>query len=141
MRWRSSFGAFGARPMTGFIVLSQDMTLVKSSAIEFAHSGSMRKIPVKTDTYAINKGVAFATVPAPVSPGAEIPLTPDGPNGRPESHTGGASAERFSATSGDHARVGILVEQLRDERFEIDGRLLRHDLVNNAPAFADRSTR
>src|SRR5215470_1774349 len=95
MRWRSSLGAFGARPMTGFIVLSQNMTLVKSSAIEFVRSGWMRKRPVKTDTYDIRKGVAFAQVPAPVSPGAEIPLTPDGPNGRPDSQTGGVTAERF----------------------------------------------
>src|SRR5262249_29529779 len=47
----------------------------------------------------------------------------------------------MSATRRDHACVGILVEQLLNERLEIDDGLLRHALMGDAPAFTDRPTR
>src|SRR5262245_42101590 len=45
-------------------------------------------------------GAAVPPVPGPPIPGVEMPLIPPGPNGSPESQSGGASAERFSATRG-----------------------------------------
>jgi hypothetical protein len=88
----------------------------------------------------IPNAAAVPPVP-PVIPGFAIPLAPDGPNGRPDSQTGGVSAERLSATRRDHACVGMLAEELLEKRLEIDGRLLRHALVNNAPTLADRPAR
>src|SRR5262249_56594022 len=56
-------------------------------------------------------GVTFPPVPMPVIPGFAMPLMLDGPNGSPDSQTGGARAERLSATGGRPGRGGMPGDQ------------------------------